>query len=436
MADEAIDPPGIARGPIGPRVHRDADCPGGPSSTERAGSRDSVIALHVSDLGSVAGVAPSVLLAKLADSDNTSSSDNDDEGRVYEAKFAELFDAPCTVPKVKAYVSIVRTYSDKAAESSRSTEKRLEERPRDIEDYLRRSSRIPATEIKEALPADVERPREQSPALIPLSVPVPDEALERFIVEIVRAHESRVSPVRNVTSDPNWSFGHSFFFSSTIITTIGYGNITPLSTGGKIFCIVYGLIGIPLTLILLSAFVERLLIPVTCILQFLNSKLGHLYQAFNIRVLHLFIVGLLVVVLFFLVPAAIFSSLEPEWDYVDSLYYCFISLTTIGLGDYTPGDSYDQPYRPLYKVAVVGYLLVGLTFMMLLLNVLYDIPQLNVGIFFLLKSDEMTNDPEKVRLHHGLGPKYTQQIDDPPQPAIRHIKAHPPPPSSSPEDIP
>ncbi|CAN7999522.1 unnamed protein product, partial [Ixodes hexagonus] len=263
-----------------------------------------------------------------------------------------------------------------------------------------------------------------------------DEALERFIVEIVRAHESRVSPVKNVTSDPNWSFGHSFFFSSTIITTIGYGNITPLSTGGKIFCIVYGLIGIPLTLILLSAFVERLLIPVTCILQFLNSKLGHLYQAFNIRVLHLFIVGLLVVVLFFLVPAAIFSSLEPEWDYVDSLYYCFISLTTIGLGDYTPGDSYDQPYRPLYKVAVVGYLLVGLTFMMLLLNVLYDIPQLNVGVFFLLKSDEMTNDPEKVRLHHGLGPKYTQQIDDPPQPAIRHIKAHPPPPSSSPEDIP
>ncbi|KAK8763670.1 hypothetical protein V5799_033722 [Amblyomma americanum] len=243
-----------------------------------------------------------------------------------------------------------------------------------------------------------------------------DEALESFIVEIVRAHENRVSPVKNVTSDPNWSFGHSFFFSSTIITTIGYGNITPLSTGGKIFCIVYGLIGIPLTLILLSAFVERLLIPVTYMLQFLNSRLGHLYQAFNIRVLHLFIVGLLVVVFFFLVPAAIFSSLEPEWDYVDSLYYCFISLTTIGLGDFTPGDSYEQPYRPLYKVAVVGYLLVGLTSMMLLLNVLYDIPQLNVGVFFLLKSDELTNDPEKVRLHHGLGPKYTQQIDEAPPP--------------------
>lgn len=263
-----------------------------------------------------------------------------------------------------------------------------------------------------------------------------DEALENFIVEIVKAHENRVSPIKNVTNDPNWSFGHSFFFSTTIITTIGYGNITPLSTGGKVFCIVYGLIGIPLTLILLSAFVERLLIPVTYLLQFLNSKLGHLYQAFNIRVLHLVVVGFLVVVLFFLIPAGIFSYLEPEWNYVDSLYYCFISLTTIGLGDYTPGDSYDQPYRPLYKVAVVGYLLVGLTAMMLLLNVLYDIPQLNIGIFFLLKSDEMTNDPEKVRLHHGLGPKYTQQVDEPAPPSIRHIKAHPPLSSSSPEDNP
>ncbi|KAG0427500.1 hypothetical protein HPB47_025452 [Ixodes persulcatus] len=62
-----------------------------------------------------------VLLAKLADSDNTSSSDDDDEGRVYEAKFTELFDAPCTVPKVKAYVSIVRTYSDKVVSKESSS---------------------------------------------------------------------------------------------------------------------------------------------------------------------------------------------------------------------------------------------------------------------------------------------------------------------------
>lgn len=63
---------------------------------------------------------------------------------------------------------------------------------------------------------------------------------------------------------------------------------------------------------------------------------------------------------------------------------------------------------------VAGYLLVGLTFMMLTLTVFYDIPQLNFGLFFLMRSDETTGDPEKVRLQTpgAVGPKYTQQLDD------------------------
>lgn len=84
---------------------------------------------------------------------------------------------------------------------------------------------------------------------------------------------------------------------------------------------------------------------------------------------------------------------------------------------------------------VAGYLLIGLTFMMLFLAVLYDIPQLNFGMFFLMKNDG-TSDPEKMRLHPSTGlygPKYTQHIDEP---TIRHVKAMPHPQSSSPEDNP
>ena len=138
-----------------------------------------------------------------------------------------------------------------------------------------------------------------------------------------------------------------FFFA-------GYGNVTPLSEGGKIFCILYALLGIPLTLVLISALVERLLLPAGWFLGYLNSRLGHLYQPFHIRVFHLGIVGVGILLLFFLVPAAIFQVLEPEWDYLDSLYYCFISLTTIGLGDYIPGDSPDQKYRAMYKIFATG----------------------------------------------------------------------------------
>jgi len=40
----------------------------------------------------------------------------------------------------------------------------------------------------------------------------------------------------NTTSYPNWNFGKSFFFAGTILTTMGYGHVTPLSFWGRSFC--------------------------------------------------------------------------------------------------------------------------------------------------------------------------------------------------------
>jgi hypothetical protein len=50
-------------------------------------------------------------------------------------------------------------------------------------------------------------------------------------------------------------------------------------------------------------------------------------------VLLYFIPGLVV---FLVIPAAIFAIVE-EWNYIDSFYYAFISLTTIGFGDLVAG---------------------------------------------------------------------------------------------------
>ena len=45
------------------------------------------------------------------------------------------------------------------------------------------------------------------------------------------------------------------------IFSSGYGHIHPLTNTGKTACIVYAIIGIPFTLIFLSAIVQRLLAP-------------------------------------------------------------------------------------------------------------------------------------------------------------------------------
>ncbi|CAG9137371.1 unnamed protein product [Plutella xylostella] len=122
------------------------------------------------------------------------------------------------------------------------------------------------------------------------NVPSPDADLESLLDVVVLASNRGVSAARNVSGGPNWSFGQSLFFASTVVTTIGYGHVTPLSKPGKLFCMVYALLGIPLTLVLLSALVERLLLPATAMLRALNARLGHLYRPFTIRLVHLSII--------------------------------------------------------------------------------------------------------------------------------------------------
>lgn len=78
-------------------------------------------------------------------------------------------------------------------------------------------------------------------------------------------------------------------------------------------------------------------------------------------------------------------------------------MTTIGLGDYIPGDSIGQQNRPIYKILTTCYLIVGLTAVMFTLTVFYDIPQLNLGQLF--TESQNTGENEKLRLSGGGGPR-------------------------------
>lgn len=267
---------------------------------------------------------------------------------------------------------------------------------------------------------------------------ITESSLDDLMDEIVTADNRGVSIGRNGSSVPSWSFGQSFFFSSTVVTTIGYGHQTPLSPEGKFFCILYALIGIPMTMLLVTAVVDRLMMPVNLLLIWMNNTMGHLYSPLSLRLLHLFLIFLVIVVVLFLVPAALFTALEDNWGFMDAMYYCFISLTTVGLGDFIPGDTPGQHLRPLYKACTTIYLLIGVTSMMLLLTVFYSIPEFDVSNFFLMNcsSDKLNGignvsslneggvsgvsgasapqDSERIRLKAPgtSGPRYTQQINE------------------------
>ncbi|XP_027040781.1 potassium channel subfamily K member 1-like [Pocillopora damicornis] len=228
---------------------------------------------------------------------------------------------------------------------------------------------------------------------------VTDKELENFVKHVVAAQDMGIPPLGNASDKRSWGFGSSFFFAGTVVTTIGYGNIAPLSDGGKVFCMVFAVFGIPMTAIMLTAIVERLLQLTEVLEKFLCSTctVRGVPTAY-LRFLHLSLIMCGAITLVMIIPAFFFMFLE-DWSYFEALYFCFISLTTIGLGDFVPGDDPKwrrSEYRSLYKVCCVFFFITGLTFLLLILELCAKIPDDHPGMLFSCHKPFLQEDEEDI----------------------------------------
>ncbi|KAJ8280854.1 hypothetical protein GJAV_G00059870 [Gymnothorax javanicus] len=222
-------------------------------------------------------------------------------------------------------------------------------------------------------------------------------SLENFMERVLSANKYGVSVLYNSSESSNWDLASSLFFANTLVTTVGYGHTTPLSDAGKAFSIIYALLGVPFTMLVLTVCVHRLMHLFTYWpINLCQRRLGCVtWKAATVH----FVVLLVVVVLCFLVvPAVVFSSIEETWSFLDAIYFCFISLCTIGLGDYVPGEQRGQKLRPLYKISVMVYLFVGLMFMLLVLRAFHKLADMQGLTAFLQLSncEEEEEDREPI----------------------------------------
>ncbi|KAI4471013.1 potassium channel subfamily k [Holotrichia oblita] len=127
-----------------------------------------------------------------------------------------------------------------------------------------------------------------------------------------------------------WKFVGAFYYATTVLTTIGYGHSTPSTIAGKLFTMCYAMIGIPLGLVMFQSIGERVNRLSSVIIRSVKSSL-HCRQT-NASELDLICVVTTLSSLTIAGGAAAFSRYE-GWSYFDSVYYCFITLTTIGFGD-------------------------------------------------------------------------------------------------------
>jgi voltage-gated potassium channel Kch len=65
--------------------------------------------------------------------------------------------------------------------------------------------------------------------------------------------------------------------------------------------------------------------------------------------------GLAVVLAVWVAMGTIIYSSYEDWSVIDSLYFCVMTLTTIGYGDLTPTSDIMKLYTVLYAVLGIGF---------------------------------------------------------------------------------
>ncbi|XP_061650966.1 potassium channel subfamily K member 16-like isoform X2 [Phyllopteryx taeniolatus] len=156
------------------------------------------------------------------------------------------------------------------------------------------------------------------------------QALEKFVQVILDAWERGVNPSGNSTNPSNWDFSSAFFFAGTVVTTIGYGNLSPSTVSGQVFCVFYALCGIPLNLAFLKQLGKCLTIRLGRLERGVVSVVPHKQTVEALAASSFFITGSL---LFLVIPPLLFSYVE-GWTFGEGFYFAFITLSTIGFGDY------------------------------------------------------------------------------------------------------
>jgi potassium channel subfamily K protein len=149
------------------------------------------------------------------------------------------------------------------------------------------------------------------------------------------------------------------------IPHIGYGHSTPKTVPGKLFCMIYALVGIPLFLIMFQSVGERLNTFVTFLLR--NIKKCFRLKKTEVSQTDLIVITLFLSTIILTTGALIFSKVE-GWKPLNAFYYCFITLTTIGFGDFVAMQRENN--NPGYIVLSLLFIIIGLTVISAAMNLL------------------------------------------------------------------
>ncbi|XP_032870242.1 potassium channel subfamily K member 13-like [Amblyraja radiata] len=210
--------------------------------------------------------------------------------------------------------------------------------------------------------------------------------LAAFLRDYEKAHGAgvRVEPVR-----PRWDFPGAFYFVGTVVSTIGFGMTTPVTLGGRVFLIFYGLVGCAATILFFNLFLERTITLLAYVLRWFHQRglergggaggpsshrpsnlSGEVDSLDNWKpsVYYVMLILGLASMVISCCASAIYSPME-GWSYGESLYFCFVAFSTIGFGDLVSSQRQAYSNPALYRAGNFLLILMGVCCLYSLFNV-------------------------------------------------------------------
>lgn len=190
-----------------------------------------------------------------------------------------------------------------------------------------------------------------------------------------------------------------------VICLLGYGHVTPCTVSGRIFCMIYALIGIPLTWLMLSTLAQQINDWIAKFVTFvfercLNrvpSKISSVCTGVSIMIC----TSMILII-------ATFAYYLEGWSFINGIYFGFITLTTIGFGDFVPlhpsPDRYPEEYPArvvVFTITSIIYFTIGLAVVSsVLLSFRNAMEESYMDGFQIIKEqgDEETNNKSKLLL--------------------------------------
>lgn len=143
-----------------------------------------------------------------------------------------------------------------------------------------------------------------------------------------------------------WTTLGTMFYITHLSTTIGYGSSHPNTPMGQLATVFFALFGIPIMGFTLAQVAQLNLKFAVFVLEKGSGK-----RVDTVRQQ----IGLLwcLLVIYIVVGAGVYSYLEP-WTFLQALYFCFVTLSTVGFGDFLPSSPVSKAFSIFYMIAGLG----------------------------------------------------------------------------------